>query len=115
MAALTPYARSVLDVVDRIPPGRVLTYGDVAELLDRRGARSVGMVLARYGAEVPWHRVVLASGAPAPGHETEALRRLRVERVPLVGDGSRVDLTRARWDGRPRRGRAEFCRWHVLE
>lgn len=94
---MTPYARRVLDVVDAIPPGRVLTYGDVAELLGSGAARAVGAVLARHGSEVPWHRVVLASGVPAPGHAEAALRLLRAEGVPLRAD--RVDLGAARWDG----------------
>lgn len=94
---MTPYARRVLDQVDAIPPGRVLTYGDVADLLGSGAARAVGMVLARYGHEVPWHRVVLATGAPAPGHEVAALRLLRAEGVQLCGE--RVDLAAARWDG----------------
>lgn len=92
---MTPYARLVLDAVDAIPPGRVLTYGDVAELTGRGAPRAVGMVLARWGEEVPWHRIVLASGRPAPGHELEAARLLRHEGVPFAGE--RVDLARARW------------------
>jgi alkylated DNA nucleotide flippase Atl1 len=96
--ALSAFAQAVLDVVDTIPRGQVLTYGDVAELMGGRGARAVGAVLARAGPEVPWHRVVLSSGRPAPGHEAEALRRLAAEGVPLLE--GRVDLSRARWDGR---------------
>jgi methylated-DNA-protein-cysteine methyltransferase-like protein len=92
---VTPYARRVLDVVDAIPAGRVLTYGDIAELLGSGAARAVGMVLARYGSDVPWHRVVLSTGAPAPGHEEVAVRLLLAEGVPLR-DG-RVDLPSARW------------------
>ena len=105
---LSPFARAVLDVVDSIPRGRVLTYGDVAELVGSRGARAVGAVMARCGVEVPWHRVVLSSGRPAPGHETEALRRLAGDGVPLLGD--RVDLSRARWDGRVGRPRGRPTR-----
>lgn len=96
---MSPYARRVLDVVDSIPAGRVLTYGDVAELMGIGAARAVGMVLSRYGDEVPWHRVVRASGAPAPCHERRALELLAAEGTPLRGDN--VDLARARWDGAP--------------
>lgn len=95
---MTPYARSVLDAVDAIPPGRVSTYGDVAELAGVRGARSVGRVLARYGAEVPWHRVVRADGRPAPCHGGLAVRLLAAEGVVVDGAG-RVPLHRVRWDG----------------
>ena len=97
---LPELADRVLAVVERIPTGRVMTYGDVAEYLGESSARGVGRVLARSGGEVAWQRVVLSTGAPAPGHESRALALLRAERTPLSGDGTRVDLRRARWDGR---------------
>lgn len=93
----SPYARSVLDAVDKIPPGRALTYGDVAELVGTGSPRTVGMVLSRYGREVPWWRVVQASGRPAEPMVADALDRLAAEGCPL--DGERVALDRARWDG----------------
>ena len=96
----TPYARLVLDVVDRIPRGKVMTYGDVAEMLGRGSPRTVGTVLTNHGREVPWQRVVQASGRPAEPYLQEALRLLREEGCPI--EGERVDLARARWDGRTR-------------
>lgn len=93
----TPYARQVLDVVDRIPAGKVLTYGDVAELMGRGTGRTVGTVLSQHGREVPWQRVVQASGRPAEPHLAEALGLLAAEGCPVIGE--RVDLARARWDG----------------
>ena len=98
-AAPTPYARTVLDVVDRIPRGRVMTYGDVAEYLGTGTGRTVGTVLSQHGSEVPWWRVVKASGEP----HADALGRLVREGCPVTGE--RVDLDRCRWDGREdRRG-----------
>jgi len=94
----SPYARTVLDVAARIPAGRVLTYGDVAELTESGSARTVGSVMSRYGHEAPWWRVVQASGRPAEPHLQEALRALVAEGCPVVGE--RVDMERARWDGR---------------
>ena len=94
----SPYAERVLDVVERIPAGRVLAYGDIAELLAEGGPRQVGHVMAVWGSAVPWWRVVRASGQVVQGHEREALRRLREEGAPLVADGSRLDMSRARWD-----------------
>ncbi|RFS84921.1 cysteine methyltransferase [Actinomadura spongiicola] len=94
------YAEAVLDAVERIPPGRVLAYGDVAELVGRGGPRQVGRVMALYGGAVPWWRVVRADGSPASGHEVEAHENYRAERTPLRPDGRRVDMARARWDGR---------------
>ncbi len=89
------YVEAVLAVVERIPPGRVTTYGTVAASVGRGGPRQVGQVMARYGAGVPWWRVVRADGRPARGLEEEALARLRAEGTPLRGD--RVDLGRARF------------------
>jgi len=94
----TPFAESVLDLVQQIPAGKVLSYGDVARLLSGGGARAVGTVMARFGAGVPWHRVVRADGSLPAGHELEALALHRVERTPLGLDGQRIDMTRARWD-----------------
>jgi methylated-DNA-protein-cysteine methyltransferase related protein len=94
----SPYARTVLDATARIPAGRVMTYGDVAEWTECGSARTVGTVMSRYGHEVPWWRVVQASGRPAEPHMDDALRRLVAEGCPVSGE--RVDLARARWDGR---------------
>jgi len=93
------YVEEVLSLVERIPEGRVMSYGAIAECLrDRSGrgsARHVGTVMARYGSPVPWHRVVASNGRVVPGHEREALRRLRAEGTPLKDD--HVDMARAAW------------------
>ncbi len=99
---LTDYADTVLGLVERIPEGSALTYGDIAGLVGVGGPRQVGTVLARYGGAVPWWRVVRADGRPAPGHERRALEHYRAEGTPLRpgwDTGSvRLDLRRARWD-----------------
>jgi len=111
---LPPFAELVLELTERIPAGRVLTYGDVAEYLEQGGPRQVGRVMALYGGSVPWWRVVRADGALLPGHELRALGHYRDEGTPLrevrgrgPARGSaaaehlpRLDLPRARWDGR---------------
>jgi alkylated DNA nucleotide flippase Atl1 len=97
------FAELVLDVVERIPPGRVMAYGDVAELLERGGPRQVGRVMALWGGGVPWWRVIRADGSPLPGHERRALEEYRAEGTPLRPDGTRVDMRSARWDGRSAR------------
>ncbi|CAM5555514.1 6-O-methylguanine DNA methyltransferase [Streptomyces xanthochromogenes] len=103
---LPEYAERVLDVAERIPPGRVMTYGDVAEWLGEGGPRQVGRVMALYGSAVPWWRVVRADGALLPGHELRALEHYRDETTPLREAGRsaeghlpRLDMRRARWDG----------------
>ena len=91
-------ALRILACVLAIPPGRVMTYGDVAEYVGSRAPRHVGRVLAHDGGTVPWHRVLRADGSCAAHLSVEQHRRLRAEGVGFVGD--RVDLARYRWDGR---------------
>jgi alkylated DNA nucleotide flippase Atl1 len=92
------FAGAVLDVVATIPPGKVMTYGDVAAVLGSRAARAVGNVMAWYGSEVSWWRVIRASGHPAIGHEDRALEHFRAEGTPIITtfDGYRVNLSLAR-------------------
>jgi methylated-DNA-protein-cysteine methyltransferase related protein len=126
------YAAAVLDIVRRIPSGRAMTYGLIAEIvgeqLGRGGPRQVGTVMAgsgsRYahlvpdgpvlddvdgpddGDRVPWWRVVNAAGSPPQHHLTEALDALRAEGCPLSRDGRRVNLRRAVWFPEDRAGDA---------
>jgi alkylated DNA nucleotide flippase Atl1 len=92
------FVEAVLDVVAGIPSGKVMTYGDVAAVLGSRAARAVGNVMSWYGSDVPWWRVIRASGHPAAGHEDRALEHFRAEGTPLVTteDGYRVNLRLAR-------------------
>jgi alkylated DNA nucleotide flippase Atl1 len=92
------FVARVLDVVENIPAGRVMAYGDVAAAIGSRAARAVGQVMAYYGADVPWWRVVRASGHPPVDHESRALEYYRAEGTPLrwSGDSYRVNLVAAR-------------------
>lgn len=94
------YAEDVLDVVDSIPSGMVMSYGDVAEYLGSGGPRQVGRVMAHYGGAVPWWRVIRADGTPPPHKADVALGHHRAEGTPMRPAGDRVDMRRARWDGR---------------
>ena len=68
-----PYDEQVIGVVAAIPPGRVMSYGDVAEYLGAGGPRQVGQVMSRSEADLPWWRVIHADGSPPPGKESECL------------------------------------------
>ena len=90
----------MLDVVDSIPPGRVMSYGDIAEYLGAGpGPRQVGRVMAVYGGAVAWWRVIHSDGTPAPGHDSVALQHYLAEGTPLrsARPPVRVDMRRARW------------------
>ena len=93
------FVTAVLEIVDSIPPGRAMAYGDVAAAMGSRAARAVGTVMSHYGSDSPWWRVVRASGHPAVDHETRALEYYRAEGTPLKwgrDGGYRVDLAVAR-------------------
>jgi alkylated DNA nucleotide flippase Atl1 len=96
MDELPDLAAAVLDAVDLVPPGRVVTYGDVGAFVGC-GPRQVGRVMTLWGGAVAWWRVLRADGSPPPGHEQEALRRYRAEGTPLRAGGGKVDLATARW------------------
>jgi methylated-DNA-protein-cysteine methyltransferase related protein len=90
----------VYALVARIPPGRVVTYGQLAALLGvTRGARAVGWALRVLdeprARRLPWHRVVGAGGriSPRAGIGPVVQRqRLRAEGVRFRG--GRIDLDR---------------------
>lgn len=77
-------------LITSVPVGRVTTYGDVASAAGLSSARIVGWILRIDGSDLPWHRVIPASGRPASHLRTEQLERLRAEGV-LAVDG-KVDL-----------------------
>jgi len=93
------FVSRVLEVVESIPEGRVMTYGDVAAAIGSRAARAVGTVMAHYGSDVAWWRVIRASGHPAVDHESRALEHYRAESTPVKWAGGvyRVDLAAARY------------------
>jgi alkylated DNA nucleotide flippase Atl1 len=88
----------VLALVASIPPGRVITYRDVAEYLGLSSPRQVGRALAGVHAAVPWHRVVRSDGTMAEPVRDRQRRLLLDEGVGIVG--TRVDLRTHRWSGR---------------
>lgn len=92
------YAELVLRCVEQVPPGRVTTYGSIAEavgeVLGGGGPRQVGAVMALHGGPVPWWRVVRADGTLPLCHDGRALHEHRAEGTPLRPSG-KVDMAAA--------------------
>jgi alkylated DNA nucleotide flippase Atl1 len=86
----------VRDLVDAIPPGRVVTYGEIASAAGLSSPRIVGWIMRTDSADLPWHRVIPASGRPAPHLAGAQLQRLRAEGV-LAEDG-RIPLREYRFE-----------------
>lgn len=98
---LPDFAEKVLAVVERIPAGRVMSYGDIAEFLGEGGPRQVGRVMAEWGGAVPWWRVIHSDGSFLDGHAAQAIAHYQEEGTPLrrAQDGSpaAVNMRQARW------------------
>lgn len=94
------FAQAVWRLVRRIPRGRVATYGQLAGLLGRpRAARAVGHAMHGCPRDVPWHRVVNASGGISRRARMESMV---TQRILLIREGvalraGRVVLARHRW------------------
>ena len=90
------YVETVLSLVERIPAGRVTTYGALADAVGSGGPRQVGAVMATYGGPVPWWRVVHADGTPARVDDAVALEHHRAEGTPVRPSG-KVVMREAMW------------------
>lgn len=89
------YDEAVLTVVAMIPAGRVLSYGDIAELLGSGGPRQVGKSMGRGGTEVTWWRVIRSNGTLPAALQPVAEEHWESESTPRTG--SRVKMRQARW------------------
>jgi methylated-DNA-protein-cysteine methyltransferase-like protein len=105
------YKFKVWEMVSKIPPGKVATYGQIAALIGPPsgmapqsyrplGPRWVGGAMAACPPNVPWQRVINSQGKISlPGasgiRQKELLRAEGVE----VNDSNRIDLKKFQWDG----------------
>lgn len=94
--------QKIWQVVMAVPEGRVVSYGQVAEMAGLgRQARYIGKALGKLpeGHAVPWYRVIRSNGQVAfpIGSEKfqEQVSRLQAEGVDVI-DG-RVSMSRFRW------------------
>jgi methylated-DNA-protein-cysteine methyltransferase related protein len=90
----------VYRLVKKVPRGRVITYGQIARLLDLRGgARSAGYAMAASpnGKGIPWHRVVAAGGKLMVREPYASLQRRMLESEGTPIKGARVDIEACGW------------------
>jgi len=97
---MNAFYEEVYSIVERIPKGKVASYGQIARLAGKpRASREVGRAMRHCPERLPWQRVVMADGAITGGGYAE-LRRAALdgEGVAFLSDG-RVDMEECRWDG----------------
>ena len=89
----------VYEVVEKIPQGKVVSYGQIAAYLGRpRAAREVGWAMRYCPNHLPWQRVVMADGSITGGVYADIRRAiLESEDVTFLPDG-RVDMKLCRWN-----------------
>jgi methylated-DNA-protein-cysteine methyltransferase-like protein len=98
-----PIVRRVYELVKRIPKGRVMTYGQLAVLVESRiSPRAVGWAMHNSPRGVPWQRVVNASGGTSTDRLPDmppGLQRafLESEGVVFRRNGT-LDLEVYRWE-----------------
>ena len=91
-------------VVRQIPPGKVATYGQVAELAGLIGKpRVVGYALYKVAPEdeIPWQRVINSQGRVSPRRNSDGhlIQKLLLEEEGLIFSGEKIDLNTYRWTG----------------
>lgn len=94
------YRDAVYALVRLIPPGTVLAYGDIAEILSewpnyRGGPRQVAKIMATSDGQLPWWRVVRANGTLPPDLAEQARPHWEAEQTPVRDEGVRMKV--ARW------------------
>lgn len=105
------YRERVYRIVRTIPRGRVMTYGQLAEILgDGYTPRTVGFVMHGSDDKTPWHRVINAQGGCSTGRialpSDKQQRMLTAEGVEFNERG-RCDLQRYLWIPRERKARGK--------
>jgi methylated-DNA-protein-cysteine methyltransferase-like protein len=91
----------VYKLVQRIPRGRVLTYGQLARALKLPGgARTAGRALAGCpsGRGIPWHRVLGAGGRLLIREPQAGLQQRLLETEGVTFVERRVDMRRHAWN-----------------
>ncbi len=95
------YRERVYSIVRRIPPGRVMTYGQIAELLgEGYTPRTVGFAMHGSPDGTPWHRVLNAQGKCSTGRVVlphDKQQRMLEQEGVVFDDSARCDLQTYLW------------------
>lgn len=98
------WVKSVWQVVQGIPRGHVLTYGEVARLAGMsRAARRVSQALRRAprGMDLPWHRVINSQGKISFPEDSAGFKQQKdlLEEEGVVFLKGKIDLSRFGYQG----------------
>jgi len=109
------FNEQVYDLIARIPPGRVATYGQIARMMGRpRMARFVGFASNNKASwHLPWHRVVFKDGGLVPGWADEQYKSLRAEGVKF-GKDKTIDMLKYQWNPESEMAPADIRDWPLV-
>lgn len=101
---MQPFTQQVIDIIQAIPPGKVMTYGQIASSAGSpRGARQVVRILHTMSDkyDLPWHRVINAKGEIAiPDDESRFLQQILLEEEGIImNESGTIDLSIYRYHG----------------
>ncbi len=96
------FYESVIDIIKRIPPGKVATYGEIADYAgNKRAARQVSYILNSSWEKhkLPWHRVVNSKGGISlrKGHGYELQKKLLKREGIIFNEEDCIDLKKFQW------------------
>jgi methylated-DNA-protein-cysteine methyltransferase-like protein len=90
----------IWDLVRQVPPGRVVSYGQVARMVGAPTPRIVGFAMSAAPGDVPWQRVINSRGEVSrrKAGEGDRTQRALLEAEGVVFDArGRVDFGRYGW------------------
>lgn len=95
------YRERVFEIVRRIPSGKVMTYGQIADILgEGYTPRTVGFVMHAAEKDVPWQRVINSQGGCSTNHivlPPDLQQRLLADEGIKFNEKGRCDLKIYRW------------------
>lgn len=113
MIPISEFTKKVMHQVRSIPPGKVATYKQIAELAGKpQGSRGVGWILhsSSTAHKLPWHRVLNSQGKISFDVRSSnfKLQKKLLERegVLFTRDG-KLSLEKYQWKKRVRKNKAK--------
>ncbi len=99
---ISPFSKKVIEIIQKIPAGKVATYGQIAILAgNNKAARQISRILHSSSEkyDLPWHRVINSQGRismkPCEGFEMQKAM-LVSEGIQIISD--KIDLAKYQWN-----------------
>ena len=99
---ISPFSKRVVEIIKKIPAGKVATYGQIATLAgNNKAARQISRILHSSSEkyDLPWHRVINSQGKislrSGDGFEMQKAM-LESEGIQVIKD--RIDLIKYKWE-----------------